>query len=406
MSEPNSSGLLTKTQRRLGGAAVACLSVAVILLFVLGSFKLVGLFLTTFSGVLWPVIIAVILSLLLEPVCSWIERRLRFPRILAIVTLYLAVLVVCGTLAIILLPVAFHQLSEFVKSLPELWHNMTTCAQSHIDGPIREKLESLKILPPPAAPFQTDAPPETADYSGEFMAWLKSLVGLTLPTLAQAGEHLQAFFAKVAGVAILPIYLFYLLAMRRDFSEDLRRQTGFLPPSLREDLTFLFQQFMNIIVSYFRGQILVGLILGVILATGFTVAGLKFGLVIGLAMGLLNVIPYLGSITGIAVALPVAYFQQPGGGLSTLLCVIGVIAGAQFLEGNFITPRVMGQKTGLHPMVIIFSIFFWGAAFEGILGMILAVPLTAFFVVFWRLLKTKYLPERTAGASLTQPQNA
>jgi predicted PurR-regulated permease PerM len=222
------------------------------------------------------------------------------------------------------------------------------------------------------------------------------LAGVSLPVLAKAGTQLQIFFTKVAGLAIVPVYLYYLLDMRRDFFADFRRESKFLPDSLCDDLTFLARQFTGILVSYFRGQFLIGLILGGVLAIGFTVAGLKFGLFLGLIIGLLNMIPYLGTMLGLGIVLPLAYFQQ-GGGAGTVLICAAIFTAATLLESLFLTPKIVGKTTRLHPMAVTFSVFFWGLALEGLLGMILAVPLTAFFVVFWRLLKTKYLPLLNTG---------
>jgi predicted PurR-regulated permease PerM len=130
--------------------------------------------------------------------------------------------------------------------------------------------------------------------------------------------------------------------------------------------------------------------MGVLLATGFTVGGLKFGLAIGLLTGLLNIVPYLGSILGMSVALPLAFLQPDGGGLTLVGICIGVFLAVQAIEGWFLTPRIMGKQTGLHPVAIIVAVFFWGKALGGILGMMLAVPLTAFFVTAWRLVRRNY----------------
>ena len=95
---------------------------------------------------------------------------------------------------------------------------------------------------------------------------------------------------------------------------------------------------------------------------------------------------------GLAIALPLAFFQADGG-LTQLGLVIAVFAVVQMIEGYYLTPKVMGERTGLHPLMIIVALFFWGTAFDGIAGMILAIPLTAFLVVFWRLVKAKYITE-------------
>jgi predicted PurR-regulated permease PerM len=192
--------------------------------------------------------------------------------------------------------------------------------------------------------------------------------------------------------AVLPVYLvFFLLARERKLT-GLGNHLPFLKPDTRKDVVFLATEFVNIIVVFFRGQLLIALLQGVLFALGFALVGLKFGLVLGLLLGFLNIIPYLGSILGLGIALPLAYFQQDGG-LFTLGGVLAVFTLVQVIEGYVLTPRIMGDRTGLHPMAIIVAVFFWGSALSGILGMILAIPLTAFGVVFWRLAKEKYIKE-------------
>ncbi|MDE2976161.1 MAG: AI-2E family transporter, partial [Acidobacteriota bacterium] len=141
-----------------------------------------------------------------------------------------------------------------------------------------------------------------------------------------------------------------------------------------------------------RGQLVVAFLQGALFAIGFQVAGLRYGLVLGLMLGFLNIIPYLGSIVGLAVALPIGYWQE-GGGLQLVIWVVVVFALVQLIEAYVLTPRIMGDRTGLHPMAIIVAVFFWGSALNGIAGMILAIPLTAFLVVFWRLARERYIGE-------------
>ena len=146
------------------------------------------------------------------------------------------------------------------------------------------------------------------------------------------------------------------------------------------------------VVSFFRGQLIVAFLQGLLFAVGFSLVGLRYGFVLGLVLGFLNIIPYLGSIVGLSVALPLALFQN-GGGWLLVAWVLGVFAVVQLIEGYLLTPKIMGDRTGLHPVAIIVAIFFWGSALNGILGMILAIPLTAFLVVAWRLAKDKYIEE-------------
>jgi predicted PurR-regulated permease PerM len=145
-------------------------------------------------------------------------------------------------------------------------------------------------------------------------------------------------------------------------------------------------------VAFFRGQLIVAFLQGLLYAAGFSLVGLRYGFILGLLLGFLNIIPYLGSIIGLGIALPLAFFQ-PGGGLNTLIAVVVVFSIVQLIESYVLTPKIMGDRTGLHFMAIIFAVFFWGAALGGILGMLLAIPLTAFLASMWRLAKERYITE-------------
>ena len=130
--------------------------------------------------------------------------------------------------------------------------------------------------------------------------------------------------------------------------------------------------------------------MGLLLGAGFALAGVKFGFLLGFFAGVINVIPYLGTIIGLGVVLPTAYFQD-GGGLILMAVAIAVFCLVQLVEAYFLTPKIMGNRTGLSPMLIIFAVFFWGTALGGIMGMLLAIPLTAFVKVLWDLLRKKYI---------------
>ena len=166
----------------------------------------------------------------------------------------------------------------------------------------------------------------------------------------------------------------------------------FLKPGTRDDVSYLLHEFVDIIVAFFRGQLIIAFLQGLLFAAGFSLVGLRYGFVIGLLLGFLNVIPYLGSMIGLAIAIPLALFQADGG-WTTCLLVLVVFAVVQQIEGWFLTPKIMGDRTGLHFMAIIVAIFFWGTALGGILGLILAIPLTAFLASLWRLAREKYIPE-------------
>jgi predicted PurR-regulated permease PerM len=219
---------------------------------------------------------------------------------------------------------------------------------------------------------------------------LKEVASGLLPGVKSALGGLRSAVAFLVGLALIPVYLFFLLRFTGDPLKLVHGLLPFMPDNIRDDVVFLVGEFVKLVVAFFRGQILVGLALGVFYATGFSIAGLKFGLVIGLAMGVGNMVPYLGTVLGLSVAIPLAFFQ-PAGGMWLAGTVLAVFAAAQTLDSTVLTPRIMGQQTGLPPLAIIVAIMFWGTALDGMLGMVLAIPLTAFLVTAWRLLKRKYI---------------
>jgi predicted PurR-regulated permease PerM len=368
--------LLTPVQRKLVGFALGFAAVCAIgwLLYIL--LAGVARFIGYFSGVIWPLAIAGILALLLRPVVTVFQRRIKVNRPIAVVLLYLVFLLLVAGLLVTFLPALVTQLVEFIAYLPTLWSKTVAWGELHFP-------EWLAAVRP-----YLDNPTVKSALEG-LTQQAQDLLGQVAPTLRSAGAGLFGIFGFVASLAVIPVYLFFFLLSNSDPVKSLPEHLPFLGREQRDDIVYLVSEFIGILVAFFRGQLLIGLIMGVLLATGFSVAGLKFGLAIGLLTGVLNIVPYLGSILGLSIALPLA-FLQPEGGLSLVGICIAIFAAVQAVEGWLLTPRIMGRQTGLHPVVIIVAIFFWGQALGGVLGMMLAVPLTAFFVTAWRFVRHKY----------------
>ncbi|TVR50370.1 MAG: AI-2E family transporter [Puniceicoccaceae bacterium] len=382
-SEPFFSPL----QRKLITTAAALAAFAVIILFLVTVVVVLARMVALFSGLLWPLAVAGILALLLRPVAGVIERRLRIPRILGVALLYLLVVAALALGLLLILPPVISQLLDFAEALPDLARRAT----EFIEQSFPHWMESFERF---------TANPAVKDITDRLFEQARGAMPELLPNLRAAGSHLLGFFGFAASLAIVPVLLFFFLLSDEEPSRGLEEHLGFLDPSIRDDVLFLVREFIAIIVSFFRGQILIALIMGVLLAAGFHLIGLKFSIALGLIIGLLNIVPFLGTIIGLALALPVAFFQDGGGWLLGLLAVLVFIA-VQLLESYLLTPRIMGRQTGLHPVTIILAIFFWGTALGGILGMILAIPLTAFFATFWRLARKKYFANNDQVA---QPQ--
>ena len=367
---------LTAPQRRVIGGALVLLAGAVTVATLITALLLFGRVVGFFSGVLWPIAVAAVFALILRPVVALIEHRLRLPRSAAVILLYGVFLLLAAAVLIVALPPVVDQLLDFIAYAPTFWSNGHAYLTQHYPQWIALIQRQL-------------AHPTVRQVADNLAVELKTMLTHALPSLRAAGGGLIGLFAFGTHVAIVPVYLFFFLLARGGTVERIRPHLPFLQPSVRDDVVFLVREYISIVESFFRGQLLIGLIMGVLLAFGFTVIGLKFGLIIGLIVGVLNIVPYLGTIVGLAVTLPLAFFQTDGGWRLVGLVLL-VKAVVQVAEGWLLTPKIMGQRTGLHPVTIIFAIFFWGTALHGVLGMLLAIPLTAFFVTAWRLVKRKY----------------
>lgn len=363
----------TSRQDKIVSSAVTAL--ALLTLTALGFFVFTGLirFLSAFSSVFLPLAAAGILSLLLRPLYQWIRRKWKLPPPAAVslilLLFLLPLLILFGVFGGLLL----RQLTNLVSSLPAL-------------------VDSLRAW------IQENAPAVNAaieEYGGmdQVRQWAKNQLGPLLNMAAGGAQGLLAMAGAVIGVfswAVLPVYLIFLLMAPPFPFDKLEEFMPYVKEKHRADAVFLVRQFVDIVVSFFRGQLVIAFAQGVMMAVGFSAAGLSYGFILGLLMGMLNLVPYLGNLIGLMVTLPLAYFQSDGG-LALVAGVIVVLAITQTVESYVLTPRIMGKSTGLHPMAVIFAMFFWGKALGGVFGLILAIPLTAFLVVLWRLAREKYL---------------
>ena len=360
-------------QRKVVAAALSFLAAILIVSLSLLVFFILQRVVSFFSGVIWPLAVAGILALILQPLVKWLERVCKLSRVVSIIVLYALVVLTGSGLLALAAPAVISQLMDFVALTPVLLDN----AKVFLENRFPDLLENFR--------FEW-----LKEYFETVLERLRQMAAVSLPVIREAGVWVFGLFGVAAAVAIVPIYLFYFLLTDRDITWDLENEMDFLGQKIRQDLLFLMREFASILVAFFRGQLLIGVIMGVLLAFGFTLCGLKFGLLLGLVIGILNIIPYLGTILGLATVLPVAFFQ-PQGGWALVGLALAVFFAVQVIEGYLLTPKIMGRQTGLHPLAVIISIFFWGTALKGLLGMVLAIPLTAFFIIAWRLLKRKYL---------------
>jgi len=369
---------LSPRQQKVVSSAITILSAAVIITAVVMLFVMVARFLGAFSHVFLPIAVAGIFALVLEPWFKMLRERIHLPPAAALLVVFISILLPVAAALIFFGGLFLEQLVDLIEYLPTLWDNMVSWFQSRrpeLDHFFRENSVGAKIgatLRAPGGPFA-----DIADYM--------------LQGLISASSGLASGVASMLSWVVAPVYLVFFLLMPGVRPRNMRSENlPFLKPDTAQDVIYLLREFVGLVVTFFRGQIIIALMQGMLFAVGFSLVGLEYGAVLGITLGFLNLVPYLGSMLGLAICLPMSWFQASGG-MDLLLMVVVVFSIVQMIEGYILTPRIMGDRTGLHPMVIIIAIFFWGSALGGILGMILAIPLTAFLVVLWRLIREKYI---------------
>ncbi len=296
--------------------------------------------------------------------------------------------------------------------------------------------ESPAEEPPPAPEPIVLASPKTLDADLNIsktsppspFAKIGTLLSDQYPKLAKQGFKFVrgsvggflGTFGFILGFLVVPIYLFFFL---REAPRIQERWSDYLPiraSRFKVEVVATLKEINDYLIAFFRGQMLVSLIDGLITAVLLTLIGLKFGLLIGLLVGILGIIPYIGILICFLPALMIATVQAQSGDWRILgfidgssewwvlpLVVTIVFVAVNNLDGILIAPKIVGDSVGLHPFTIIFSVLFWSTLLGGLLGSILAVPLTAAIkVLFTRYVwATKLRPSTIGGAPKPEPEN-
>ena len=322
---------LSERQRTAVAAALTIVATAVILCAIGAVAWLASAFVREFSAVFLPLAVAAVLALVFHPEYEWLSARM--PKALALVVVFLSILVPFVAFGWFFGEKLVGQVADLIRYAPELWGKIAHAAQ--------ERWPSIRTF------FQENA------LGMRITEAMKGQEGTLLSALQVVGKGaLGGVWGFLKGIgalfawAVTPVYFaFFLMADPRGSGKkvDLATVLPFLKEETRNDVVYLIQEFVDILVAFFRGQLIIAFFQGVLFAIGFSVVGLKYGLVLGLALGFLNIIPYLGSIVGLSIGLPLAMFQ-PGGGVKTVVAVLITFTVVQMIEGYVLTPRIMGEQ--------------------------------------------------------------
>jgi len=340
------------------------------------------------KGILLPFVAGMAIAYLLDPVCDRLEA-MGASRTLAttIVTAVFAVVVIL--LLLLIVPLAVQQVIAFLSSLPDF------IARTHDRLlPFITQLQQRLDLPDAAELGQI-----VRTRFGTALSWL---VGLLEGVVGQG----LALANLLSLIFITPVVAFYLL---RDWDHLVARIDELLPRDHAEVIRAQAKLTNQTLAGFARGQSMVCLTLALYYSIALLIVGLPFGVVIGLIAGLLTFIPYVGSLTGFAVSMAIAIGQFDNWWSVAIVAVIFGVG--QVLEGNFLTPKLVGDRVGLHPVWIIFALLSGGALF-GFVGLLLAVPVAAVIGVLVRFsigqyrASKLYLGTRPPHMSLVEPDDS
>ncbi len=321
------------------------------------------------NDILLPFVVGMVVAYFLDPIVVRLQR-LGMSRTWATTSVtILAVLVTVGV-AMAIVPPLFSQLQSLILSFPDYTVKLAARITPLID-PIRERLDL-----PPLSLHELQA--ELTQRAGQVLA----VAGTVAGKLAQGG---LAFFNLLALLFLTPVVTFYLL---RDWERLVDAIDGALPRDHADTIRKLAHESNAAIAGYVRGQALVCISLGSIYAIGLSLVGLKFGLIIGLIAGAISFIPFVGTFVGAVMALGMALVQFPPDWIGVVKVAVVFLVG-QMLEGNVLSPKLVGDRVGLHPVWIMFALLAGGALF-GFVGVLIAVPVAAVIGVVARHLIGRY----------------
>ena len=342
-----------------------------------------GYLLVLLGPILSPFLIAALLAYLVDPVTDKLESY-KLSRTSAVLVVFSVIMLIFLLLVLILLPKISSQLTVLIKQIPL----------------------ALNLLEEHLLPFlQQNLGVEASSLDFDLIKSLVqgnvkqtgSIVNNIVSGLASSG---LAIVAWLANMVLIPVVLFYLL---RDWDVMISKINNLLPRDLESKISTLAIECDEVLGAFMKGQLMVMLALGIVYSLGLWMVGLDLALIVGMLAGLASIVPYMGFVVGIiaAVIAAMVQFNDP----SILIWVGLVFMVGQALEGMLLTPLMVGDKIGLHPVAVIFAIMAGGQLF-GFIGILIALPVAAVVMVFLRHLHYGYKQSRLYESAIAQSSDA
>lgn len=341
------------------------------------------LFLYVFRSILLPFVAGMALAYFLDPVADRLER-IGLSRLAATIVILVAFIVILVVSLIIIVPILATQLADLIARLPSYVTALQSLLANHDSAWLK------KFVGIDASVLQNSLNSIIAQGAG------------FLTTLIQSVWNSGKSIIDIAGLFVVtPVVAFYMLL---DWDRMVAKVDSWVPRDNVATVRGIASDVNHVIAGFVRGQGTTCILLGIIYATGLTIVGLNFGLLIGLFAGLISFIPYVGSIVGLVLALGVAAVQYWPHWIMIVAVAIVFFIG-QFIEGNILQPKLVGSSVGLHPVWLMFALFAFGALF-GFTGLLVAVPVSAAIGVLIRFAIGRYLQSPYYRGHADTPQKA
>jgi predicted PurR-regulated permease PerM len=320
--------------------------------------------------VLTPFVVAGVLAYALTPLVDWLDElgRGRLPRLIAVVIVELLLILALLGLVLLVVPILAKEVPLMREQLPLLFDKLNAAL-----GPWLEQFGIQVSL---------DLPSLKARGLKYLNANYEDALGSLLSSLKLGGS---VALTVVGNAVLIPVALFYLLL---DWKRFVARVFELVPPRTRPAVDSFAEEADQVLGQYLRGQLLVMLTMGIFYSSGLALFGLDLALPIGLFTGMAMFVPYVGFGIGLVLALVAGLLQFAS--VKALIMVAAVYGSGQVIEGFYLTPRLVGERIGLHPLMVIFALLAFGQLF-GFVGVMVALPASAVLFVAVRRLRAGYI---------------
>ncbi len=319
-----------------------------------GAFALFIGFIWLFNNILTPFVLGIAIAYLLDPIMRKVSYQKGLPRwvtSLIILTLFILFMVI---VVLTLGPMAVRQLETLIEQIPNYIQNMIEAVRPYLAW-MEDRLGD---------DYLTQINDNLKENAGKLVGATGGIVG----GIASGGAAVMGFLTTLV---LTPLVAYFMM---NEWPRIVKWVESLYPRQHEKVIRDILKKIDAKLSGFIRGQITVAFILGVIYAIALTIAGLNYGFLIGLGAGIFSIIPLVGSTLGLVVSVAVAWFQT--GDLVYMGIIAAIFLAGQFIEGNFLTPKLVGDSVGLHPLWVMFALLAGGSLF-GIVGMLLAVPVAA-----------------------------